>query len=883
MFRLPEDLAEHFRGGGALIVPTRQRVRAVQLAVAAGELAAGRSVWASPDVLTPASFRQRACERAAAAGAALPGLLSAAQEWALWRAAAREASDRLGYFLDDGPLGEALARSHELALDYELSVARSPGAESELYSRARAHFESRCRELGAQSPGSLAGRLPPPHVPPPALLRGFTELPPRLCALGLPGGTAPVAAEPRVLRAADRGAEQEAIAAWCRARLAANPAARLLVLLPGPPGARERLRTLIAQALDPGSAVRSGASGRLVTLEGGEPLADQALPAQALTAFALLTGAALDAAALSEWLRAPFFARPTAASRAALAQFVAERGGSAMRLTGLRGLLQSVPPELRPGARELDGQLQRAAAALNEGGASGSRRWSERFAAALAALTLTHEGEAPDLARLQLQLRLRELLQEFGELGAAVGSLAPPAAVQLLRARARAVSYRPSDEDAPVTLSAVLADPVIGYDGIWVAGLTADVLPKPAAPDPFLPLAAQRTAGLAQASEAGRRAEAQRLLTRWAAASPELVLSHPRLEGDLECLASPLTAGCADFEGARQRWLPIAMARAGQTEDFLDERGLPWPSPAQPLPSGTRALSLQNSCPFRAYAELRLGALERDSTEPGVPMDQRGLLLHAALQRLWDRLKSQAGLNGQSADGLRALIRAAVAEAAQALITESRTGRRGYRAPDGQFDLFTQLPPALVRESRRAEGLILKLCDLERTRPEFVVEATEAVAELRAGGGRVRMRLDRIDRIGEGRAVLDYKSGKPGTPDWFGDRPTHPQLLAYLTALGADVAALATVNLTAREVRFTGVALADGLLPKVPAAPPHEAGWAGHHADWGRRMGDLVAQFLSGDARVDPAPGACQWCHLAALCRIGPADLLGTAAEDGHE
>ncbi len=883
MFRLPEDLADHFRGAGTLIVPTRQRVRAVQLAVAAGELAAGRSVWASPDVLTPASFRQRACERAAAAGAALPRLLSGAQEWALWRAAAREACDRLGFYLDDGPLGEALARSHELALDWGLSVGRGPGAESELYDRARSHFESRCRELGAASPGILAGRLAAPHAPPSALLRGFTELPPRLAALGLPGAPAAAAADPRVLRAADRGAEQEAIAAWCRARLAANPAARLLVLQPGPAGVRERLRSLIAQALEPGSAARPGASGRLVTLEGGEPLADQALPAQALTAFALLTGSAFDAAALSEWLRGPFFARPPAAGRAALAQFVAERGGVAIRLTGLRGLLQSVPPELKPLARELDGQLQRGAAALNEGGASGSRRWSERFACALAALTLTHEGAAGDPSRLQLQLRLRELLEEFGELGAAVGTLPPAAAVQLLRARARAVSFRPADEDAPVTLSAVLADPVIGYDGIWVAGLTAEVLPKPLAPDPFLPLAAQREAGLAQASEAGRRTEAQRLLSSWAAASPELVLSHPRLEEDLECLPSPLTTGWAPFEGPRQRWLPAAMARAGQTEDFLDERGLPWPSPAQPLPSGTRALSLQNSCPFRAYAELRLGALERDSVEPGVPMDQRGLLLHAALQRLWDRLKSQAGLNARDPEGLRALIRTAVAEAAQALITESHARRRGYRAPDGQFDLFSQLPPALVRESRRAEALILRLCELERTRPPFIVEATEAVAELRAGGGRVRMRLDRIDRIVEGRAVLDYKSGKPATPDWFGDRPTHPQLLAYLTALGADVAALATVNLTAREVRFTGVAAGEGLLPKVPAAPAHEGGWPGHHADWGRRVGELVMQFITGDARVDPAPGACRWCHLAALCRIAPADLLGSDEEDGHE
>ncbi len=882
MFRLPEDLKDHLGRGGTLLVPTRQRVRAVQLAVAALELAAGRSVWASPDVLTPAAFRQRACERAAAAGAALPRLLSGAQEWALWRTASRAACEELGLVLDEGMLAEALAHSHELALDYALRIARGAGAESELYQRALALFESGCRDLGAGSPGTLAGALAPPYAPAPVLLAGFSAAPPRLAALGrcarLPSAAS---GGVRVLRAEDRGAEHEAIAAWCRARLAADPAARLLVLLPGTPGTRERLRALIAQALAPSSAV-AGDTAPLVTLEGGEPLAGQALPAQALTALALLAGESFEAAALSEWLRAPFFAHPAAAARAALAQFVAERGGTGIDLTGLRGLLQSVPPELKPAAREFDGQLQRAAAALASGAAA-SRRWSERFAAALAALTLTVEAAPAEVPRAQLQLRLRELLEEFGELGAVAGTLTRTAAVRLLYARARAVAYGRADEDAPVTLSAALADPVIGYDGIWAAGLTAEVLPRPAAPDPFLPRAVQREAGIPQVSDAGRRAEAARLVSAWRAATVELVLSAPRREGDLECLPSPLTAGMPDYEGPREGWLPSRMARPGQTETFTDERGLPWPSPAQPLPAGTRALSLQNSCPFRAYAELRLGALERARVEPGVPMDQRGLLLHAALQRLWERLKSQANLNAQGEEQLRGLIRAAVAEAAQALLTERHTRRRGYRAPDGQFDLFIELPPALLRESRRAEALILRLCELERTRPAFVVEATEAMAELRAGGGRVRMRLDRIDRIDGGRAVLDYKSGRPGTPDWFGERPTHPQLLAYLTALGEDVAALATVNLTAREVRFTGVAASEGLLPKVPAAPPHAAGWPGHRAAWGERMARLVADFLAGDARVDPAPGACEWCHLPALCRISPAEVLGANAGDSDE
>ena len=153
-----------------------------------------------------------------------------------------------------------------------------------------------------------------------------------------------------------------------------------------------------------------------------------------------------------------------------------------------------------------------------------------------------------------------------------------------------------------------------------------------------------------------------------------------------------------------------------------------------------------------------------------------------------------------------------------------------------------------------------------------MVEATEQTAELALGGGRVRLRLDRIDRLAAARIVLDYKSGRAGSPDWFGERPSHPQLLAYLAALGSDVVALATVNLTAREVRFSGVAAAGDLLPKVKAVSDKKeaaADWGAQRDRWQALLEGLIRAFLSGEAQVDPAPGACDYCHVTDICRIG--------------
>jgi probable DNA repair protein len=893
LFRLNSDLDAHLKRGGTLLVPSRQRAHAVQLAYAAAQLGRGVRVWASPDVLTPSAWARRESERQAARDPERwPRILTAAEEWLLWRQVASEVA-RDYPFLDAGTLGESLQHASARAADYALTLAAGvPDSEAQLLYRASQLFAARCREMNAASVSALTSTLQSSPGAHPLWLRGFDALPPWLRALAEPGPTLTPGAAPRVrsvrgVRAVDGAAQLEAVAAWCCARLAVQADARLLVVLPGAAGIRERLAALIRGALDPGAALE----GRLVQrapvgVEGGEPLSSLALPAQALAALACLSGAGLEVATVSGWLGAPCWKSPGAAARAALGLLLRERGMTRLDLRELLGALQLVPPELKPAARELDGLLRQGAALLGEGRTS-PRRWSERFEAALAALGWPGDATA-DSPSHQTRLRWRELLEEFGALAASVSALSLEAALDLLRALSQRTPYRPADEDVAVTVTPMLADPIVVYDGIWVGSLSADVLPQPVTPDPFLPLRAQIDAGMPEASVAGRRQQARRLLTAWTAGSNELVLSVAAREGDLELLPSPYLTGIELVaEAPHSLWLPQRLHREEQLETLEDIRGTTF-NPRAPLPGGTRALTLQNACAFRAYAELRLGATELVQGEPGVPMDQRGLLLHAALQMLWDRLRDSAALNALAAPALDTLIGECVTQAARALQVELRgRRRRARRAAEGQFDLFTVLSPSLERECRRARSLIRRLCELERTRPPFAVQATEHVTELSLGGGRLRMRLDRVDTVAGGRAVLDYKSGRPGSPDWYGERPTHPQLLAYLTALGRDVVALATVNVTAREVRFTGVAAAAGVLPKVKALPSGTGApdWSAQQDSWEALIERLIQAFLEGDARVDPAPGACDYCHLANLCRIGAhlSPQLVTHADDSDE
>ncbi|HYM27971.1 MAG TPA: PD-(D/E)XK nuclease family protein [Steroidobacteraceae bacterium] len=869
MFRLPTDLSAHLEGGQTLLVPTRQRVRAVQLAYAAARLAAGARVWASPDVLTPAAWaRRELAALASRAGADWPRLLPATEEWFLWRQAASAAAGELGV-LDPGALADSLQQASELAADYHIEPVRAPAdTEAGVLHAAQRHFHSRCQELKATGVTGLAARLSAAPRARALRLAGFDAVPPRLAAL-VPGGAAGPGAPAalRTLRSADAAAEMEAITAWCRERLLAQRDARLLVMRPGPAGARERLASLIAGALDPALALDEVAGGRTpVGIEGGERFATLPLPAQALTVLALLGGETLEFESLSAALTAPYWSRPAPTQRAALALMLRQRALPALDLRQLRGALQLAPPELKPASRELDVLLRDGARHLGEGAAS-ARRWAERFEAALGAAGWP--GPLPPVSGVQqTRLRWRELLEELGELGPGVGQPGRAAALELLRSLARHTNYRPADDDVAVMITPALLDPVVRYDGIWVAGLSADVLPQPLAPNPFLALSAQRAAGVPAASSAGRRAQAEALLRAWRHGADELVLSVPARERDLELLPSVLLGAVPREEAAPESlWLAQRLARARRTEQLVDERGTSW-NPLRPIP-GTRALTLQSACGFRAFAELQLGAPAPERAEPGIPADQRGILLHAALQGLWERLRDSVRLAALDAAGLDALIAECVAQAARTLQLEVRGRRRSRRRPDGQFELFAALSPALTRECRRAEALIRRLCELERTRAPFTVVGTEQPAELQLAGGRIPLRLDRIDAVAGGRLVLDYKSGRAGSPDWYGERPTHPQLIAYLTALGADVIGLATVNLTAREVRFTGVAAAGGILPQVRALPAGSGDWPTQQRAWRERLETLVRAFLSGEARVEPAPGACEYCHVKPVCRIG--------------
>ncbi len=822
-------------------------------------------MWPSPDVLPLEGWLTREWERRAAHEPAAPRLLRPAEEWLLWRECTAEATGHLA-LVNPGTLAEGLLGASRLAgeLGIDPERLRAPAqTETDLWLTVERAVAERTRALGAQSLGEgLRGTGAWGDARRVAFC-GFLQLSPRLAALrraraacgwespwGEPDGPA---AEPEVICASDEVEELDRIAGWCQQQLRAAPEARLLVVLPGGAGRIERLAALIRQALDPAGSAAAG----LVGIEGGEPLAHRPAVSQALGALALLVGQPLALEALLEWLRSPFW-RESAEGRARLDLWLREHAPPALERPQLLALLAAAPV---PVAAALSARLRQASEPL--AAPSGSpQQWSERFQGALDALGWPG-ADGLDSAAQQTFLRLRALLDEYGQLSLAVPRLDRSAALERLRELAARTAYRPADEDVAVTLTSALLDPLARYDGIWVAGLNHETLPQPPAPDPFVPLAAQLSQSWPAASAAGRLGEAQALLRAWRAATGQLVLSTPLRAADVALLPSPLLApwrAAPSAASAPLVWLPERLHRVAQLEPCPDA-GLPWDGPPV-LPSGTRSLELQNTCPFRAYAQLRLGCEALEQREPGVPANLRGELLHAALQGLWSELGDSRALAALDGERLDERIGACVERASAALLAEQSS------------------PPsaaALGREQRRAVRLIRLLCDLERERTPFTVRDTECAVQLQLAGLRLDGRIDRLDVLEDGTLViLDYKSGRPVRPDWYGERPSHPQLLVYLAALGDAVRALATVHLTARDIGFVGIGAQSGLLPgleTVKAGAGQGDAWDERHAAWRAVLERLAGDFARGEARVDPKPNACEYCHLAVLCRVGERSL----------
>ena len=863
MLEIPSEASDHLEHGGTLIVPSRQRAAALRIAHTAAQLRRRRRVWSSPDILPWGAWLERGLDAARARGDTVPRRLSGCEAWLLWRDAVREACGGLPVLSPDA-LIDSVRHGVDLLEDYGLEPRADSAPEAAVLLLARSHMRRRCSKLGALRASSWVDCEPYLQAPPPALMLGFQSIGTARRAwlerigVSIASPVARSGASERAERSVifeNPEHEAEAAAQWCAAHIARDPSARLLLVVLELRKQRHWWERALSQVLDYRlilEGVRSHAESAFA-IEGGQPLHEHALINTALKLIALACGQG-DFNALSTVLRSAFLDSAGRDSRLRIDVWLREHNIGAAALTNPDALVGRLAQELGQSAALAWRALAEALAALHseaQAALATPSQWAQRFASLLE--RVGWPGEALNSAEQQVRMRFDQLLGEFSTITITSQRLSGSQAGEQLLELAARIAFEPASDDVAVTVTAALDDPVVQYDGIWVAGLSAEAWPPAASPDPLIPIGLQAATGMPMASPEGQLQLAHEALQRWRRATGSLTLSCARSDGELPLAPSPLLPNWEGVQEAQAFALePWIVAHAPALEAWSDARGPVWPA-QDALRGGTYLLELQSLCPFRSFARLRLQARELPEPVPGIDPRLRGQILHRALEAFWDATRDSDTLQRRAPEETLALIQSSI-----------------ERALDDAAARVVGLEPALLsREGARTAHLLRELIAWERTRDSFEVVQLEASQSFTIGGASLQLRLDRVDRLGDGALlVIDYKSGAARAFDAYAQRSAQPQLLAYATAAGEHTAGVLALYSGREGLKLRGIADRPGRVPRLRKAADSAQAWSILLEQWRAQLQSLVQEYLSGYAVVQPQRGACDTCHLHAFCRV---------------
>ena len=682
---------------------------------------------------------------------------------------------------------------------------------------------------------------------------------------------------PRAVLWADDASELAGIAAAVRSRLEREPGAVLGVVIPDLDARRaEVLRAFDRRFFPAMTPLEIERIGRPYDLSLGVPLTDTAAVRSALLALQLFTGS-LEQRDLATLLLSPYLGFHDSECRERERLDRRLRVGRVQRLD-LGGLIARLETSsrlrrslARLAAERRDEALARRALASE---------WVERFARVLEAFGWADE----ELGSEEFQA-VRAWWAVLADLGSLEDDtpIGVGEALALVRHLASERMFQPETPELPVRVLGRLESHGQRFDVLWVAGLDTERWPPSGSPSPFLPIAAQQAVGMPEASSAARLELARAEFSHWCSAAPEMVASRAA-EREGKVLDSASVLGVMET-GVLEESVPAELIAAAVTVERVDDAVGPTLDAGGEVAGGARLFEDQAACPFRAFATHRLGARELEEVGGGLDGRQSGTLLHRALEYFWREVRTH-----------EALLTAIDSEALDETIV---------RSVDAALEAERVDPLWHDLERRRLGPLLHQwLVGQERGREPFEVVAFEASRETVHGGVRVRLAIDRVDRlVGPGiafqgmtddeagaaalpgdRVVLDYKSGaRNGVGGWAGTRIDQPQLPLY-ALLDERVVGVGYAQVVADACRFKGAVASDGLLPRVAA---DDVQWSERRSCWRDALDTVGREVAGGEAGVSPVGKACQFCRLRALCRLEPdgevADDEESSGEDADE
>ena len=901
------ELFDQLSQGKKLVIlcATHRLAHNLRLGFGQGQIAAGAARWPTPQATGVDAWLEQIGEQIALQGevplAMVPDrVLSAYQEGLVWQQAivAVGGDDPALALFDVQGLARTAAEAQALIDTWQLPVDGDGGSEeTRQFLRWRRRFGELCKKNGWVDQSEYqsrimtwlargAGRLPECVV-----FAGFDAVSPHLERLravlagrgvdiaiadfrGTPAGIQ------RTVACDDAETECRAAAAWAQDILRTRPDARIGIVVADLEARRAIIAPILEEILEPaGRLAGDDASPRQYNLSLGLPLSRHAMVDTALALLRLL--AQRQGLALTEFgdlLRQPYWSadQDEADLRAQMDARLRQGPSRSLSVEAAGRLAKSLAGDGRLVQHlGLLAQAQQSLAKARKPGA-----WAAAFEEILDRVGWPGQ-RALSSSEFQVRSSFLEVLAQFGELDAFLGSIGIAAATAELARQCREKLFQPQTlGQPPLQVLGLIEAKGAQFDALWVMGMNDQHWPPPARPNPLLSAEQQRRQRTPGASAEVQGEFARAIQQRLLHSAPDITFSYAQKEGERELRPSPLIDGvglarrCSRQEAAPPAEPGLAHQAPGACE-LVDDHLAPPLAPGETVSGGSGLLKAQAICPAWAFYRYRLAAAKLETPSEGLDASSRGTLVHATLEALWTALGAASALRALSAEELQRAIGEAVAQALQRF----------------EGELGEPLAPTFRRlEAQRLQRLAAQWLAVERVpeeaggRAAFRVLACEQEHAVDLGPLRINLVIDRIDElVGDGRRiVLDYKTGSQvDARGWQDERLHEPQLPLYAAVVlaGADqpqVAAVALAKVRLGQCGFTGVAAEDRLLPGVRGLRESAAvatgapdPWQHLLGLWRQRLAAIAAEIQRGEAAVRFVDAKdLAYCDVLPLLRV---------------
>ena len=481
-------------------------------------------------------------------------------------------------------------------------------------------------------------------------------------------------------------------------------------------------------------------------------------------------------------------------------------------------------------------------------------------------------GNELNTVQHQLLNRWQGLMEEFASLAAVQYQVGMNKALELVQQMARDAMFLPKAVASPILISSILEAVGRPADYCFVLGMN-DAFPPPPKNDAFVAQRLLANAGHPDMSADSSFVQANTVMQNLLDSMGDTVISYPRhsaQDSEIVSLPSALFRN-QNFEHIKHELHVSNTLLNEQLQQFEDTQGPAWRD-ASKAKGGSKIFENQSNCAFKAFVTHQLGFQTEDEAEFGLDHLDRGNIVHYLLDLIWKELRTQRVLKEKTEQQIDALIGHVIEQT----IANQNLG------------LNTDKAHLLRHETPRLHALLKDWLEVEKHRPEpFSVVEREERRMSEISGIRFTYIVDRLDVIDDGRLfVIDYKTGNVNRKDWTGNPVKSPQMPLYAVALSdaknKPVSGIAYASVRQNDHKY--IELSDeGVFKKTNArTAKDEFLWQESRDQWPRIFNDLAANFLSGQAIVNPVDESiCEYCDLHSVCRISQLKTQSPTVAEG--